>query len=425
MIRFLDEGDEYDTQHQEDESHDENEDKPWGHVFAASLMVQMVTLIGVFVSFLVGSYSKKRMKGGSSSIWVFVQNIVIPSFAAGALLATAAFLLVPESLELIGSSGQADHAEAEGEHVGDEPQLDGEGQNVTHRYRTMAEVELSDENDGAWHFGASLLCGFLLPALLHAIFSVHLPEDGNHNDDDDLEKTEELIDGRSPQDALQSDSEGSSLAENEDVVTSVEGGSVAGADENSVVGEKESGVKVNVTAIEQPREMAQPRKNWGLAMSILAGDFFHNFTDGIFIGTSFILCGSQLGFTVTATTVYHELAQEIGDFILLTHHCNLMVSEALLLNFLSGVSIFLGAIAVLSSDIEDKTQGVILAMSAGVYFYLGGVECIPRVQRVLVTSRDNLAFLVSFIIGAVPIGLVLLNHGHCEAQNESADEHGR
>ena len=170
MYRFLDEGEEFETHHDEEDHGDE--DKPWGHVFAASLIVQMVTLVGVFVSLMVGAYNKKRMERGRSSVWAMVHDIIIPSFAGGALLATVVFLLVPEAFELIGGghSAHGDEAHAE-EHHEDE----GEGEHnedeggEARRHRMLEEGELEQHNDTAWKFGASLLGGFLLPAILHAI----------------------------------------------------------------------------------------------------------------------------------------------------------------------------------------------------------------------------------------------------------------
>ena len=174
---------------------------------------------------------------------------------------------------------------------------------------------------------------------------------------------------------------------------------------------------------EQVPMQKNKEKNWGLATSILVGDFFHNFTDGVFIGTSFMLCGNEVGYTVMATTIYHELAQEIADYSLLTQHCGLTVPGALILNFVAGFSIFLGTIVILASDISEMAQGVILAISAGVYVYISGVECIPRAQNAVASLRDTAIFLSCFILGTVPIGLVLLKHGHCEAHSDEEAEH--
>jgi hypothetical protein len=65
--------------------------------------------------------------------------------------------------------------------------------------------------------------------------------------------------------------------------------------------------------------------------------------------------------------------------------------------------------------------GSLLSVSAGVYIYIAAsTECIPRIQAVHKNATDTLTFLICFTIGAVPIGLVLLNHGHCEPKGEGA-----
>ena len=61
--------------------------------------------------------------------------------------------------------------------------------------------------------------------------------------------------------------------------------------------------------------------DWGLSISILLGDAFHNFTDGIFVGDAFFFCERSVGFAIVAATLYHEFAPEVADFCLLTQHC--------------------------------------------------------------------------------------------------------
>ena len=48
----------------------------------------------------------------------------------------------------------------------------------------------------------------------------------------------------------------------------------------------------------------------------LAADCFHNFTDGLAVGASF-LAGDSIGLTTTLTILFHEVPHEIGDFAIL------------------------------------------------------------------------------------------------------------
>ena len=48
----------------------------------------------------------------------------------------------------------------------------------------------------------------------------------------------------------------------------------------------------------------------------LFADAFHNFTDGLAIGASF-LAGQNIGLMTTVTILFHEIPHEIGDYAIL------------------------------------------------------------------------------------------------------------
>jgi len=73
----------------------------------------------------------------------------------------------------------------------------------------------------------------------------------------------------------------------------------------------------------------------------------------------------------------------------------------------------LGGIIVLAGDLSEETQGILLAMGGGVYVYIAGSETIPRMESYLRSRKDRALSLFFVILGAVPIGLVLLDHKHC------------
>ena len=49
---------------------------------------------------------------------------------------------------------------------------------------------------------------------------------------------------------------------------------------------------------------------------VLAADMFHNFTDGLAVGASY-LAGDSIGLITTITILFHEIPHEIGDFAIL------------------------------------------------------------------------------------------------------------
>ena len=145
--------------------------------------------------------------------------------------------------------------------------------------------------------------------------------------------------------------------------------------------------------------------------------------DGIFIANAFLDCNQSKGWTIAAATVAHGLAQETGDFFLLITKGGLSQCMALLVNALSGVSVFIGAAVFLATKPGYGTQGLLLAFSGGVYVYVAATECAATFVHKNPTWRLKLLNTVLFVVGAVAIGLVLLDHSHCSGDKEVEDPH--
>jgi zinc transporter ZupT len=375
-------------------------------------LINLVTLTGLAVlsgEFLCKIFCKSSRKESFESRWKFTQN-VIPSFACGALLATCAFLILPKSLANITSF------------------FDGDDSHDDHRaLEDHEDHEEHEDTDAlvAWRFGASLLGGFLLPIFTSFLFPrYHEPEACEACLED---KNEEIMKHTSIEVAIDlpeaySASKNEAAKEDDDSSagpkTMGEDCESAGCDQGEHhchAEEVRSVDKVTVTVDDKHLVPSSAPINYSLAASILIGDFFHNFTDGILIGTAFLLCHRELAIAISAATVYHELAQEIADYFLLTKHCNIRPGIALLLNFIGGLSVLFGAVLILSVNVSSNATGCILAIGGGVYIYVATVETLPRARDAQKDALDKLIAVVSFVVGAVPIGLVLLNHGHCEA----------
>ncbi|KAG7367930.1 ZIP zinc transporter [Nitzschia inconspicua] len=362
--------------------------KPWGGVIAAAIVVNLVTLIGVI--FIAGEWLRKIFcpswlsKGEQHMLWT---HVLIPMFACGALLATTFFLVLPEGLLLIQSDfgGEDGHA----------------GHN--HRRYLQEEDDHSGESAATWRFGAAILGGFLIPVASHIIF----PHEDLHNfGDDSLTETEE----KKEMDHDQALDRGETVDNsNTDVVADCEPTSELKVDEKSVdSSEKQSADSWEVAPV-QGGKITNP----SLVASIFLGDFFHNFADGVFIGTAFLLCDRNLAITITAATIFHELAQEIADYFILVHHCGMTRVGALALNFSCGLSIMLGGILVLAANLTSATIGVILCVGGGVYVHVAVAECLTTARKHEKGRKQQAYGILAFIVGVVPIGLVLLNHQHC------------
>ena len=155
------------------------------------------------------------------------------------------------------------------------------------------------------------------------------------------------------------------------------------------------------------------QKRIRVLIGVLLGDFMHNFVDGMILGIAFSGCGQSLGWSITASTIYHELAQEVSDYIVLTQMGGLKPLAALSCNFLSGISVVLGAIIMLSSEVSNEAQALLLAYGAGIYVQIATTECMPKMHNVATTTNLRLIGFLFFTLGCVAIGLVLMDHEHC------------
>jgi UTP--glucose-1-phosphate uridylyltransferase len=153
-----------------------------------------------------------------------------------------------------------------------------------------------------------------------------------------------------------------------------------------------------------------------MLFAIMIGDAMHNFVDGISIGTAFLFCSPAVGWTVVAGSIAHEVSSEISDFLLLSNVCGLRAWQALALNFLSGMTIYFGVIAVLASDLDPAAAGMLLAGGGGLFIYNGAAECLPRVCNASELGTKFKGFVL-FAVGAAAIGLVLMDHEHCETSH--------
>ena len=149
------------------------------------------------------------------------------------------------------------------------------------------------------------------------------------------------------------------------------------------------------------------------AYSVLVGDFFHNFADGIAVGVAFRTCGPQFGWVVTVGAIAHEVSQEVADFLILITKGKMSVGAALIANLLSGISCIIGTILTSYLTMSDEAVAGLLGFSAGVYIWAACVECLADLAHTS-TSRQIISRVLFFLIGVVCISLVLLNHHHCE-----------
>jgi zinc and cadmium transporter len=142
---------------------------------------------------------------------------------------------------------------------------------------------------------------------------------------------------------------------------------------------------------------------------IMAGDAFHNFTDGVIIASAF-LADVKLGIVTALAIIAHEIPQEIGDFLIVLHS-GFSKRKALVVNALSGLANVTGAlIAYFALSQVEQWIPEILAIAAASMIYVAVADLIPGLHKrtALGESLTQVAFIALGIasIWAIHAGLL-------------------
>jgi zinc and cadmium transporter len=141
---------------------------------------------------------------------------------------------------------------------------------------------------------------------------------------------------------------------------------------------------------------------------IMAGDTFHNFTDGIIIASAF-LADARLGVITSIAIIAHEIPQEIGDFLILLHS-GFTKKKALIVNGASGLAMVAGALVAYAalSQVEQWIPEILAVASASM-IYVAVADLIPGLHKrtELGESLGQVAFIALGIasIWAIHAGL--------------------
>ena len=156
-------------------------------------------------------------------------------------------------------------------------------------------------------------------------------------------------------------------------------------------------------------------KHW--VVSVLIGDAFCNFSDGILITSAFLLCSHSLGWLTTLAVVLHEISHEIGDFAMILSS-GLEYKRAIMYNFLSAITAYIGWLIINSLNYLDGTT----KLAAYTVLYGSGVltslvtKMLPKYIKHKSLNIQRLRILVVILGAVITVATVMFAFlPHCEA----------
>ncbi len=145
----------------------------------------------------------------------------------------------------------------------------------------------------------------------------------------------------------------------------------------------------------------------GEAVSILVGDAFHNFTDGLLIAAAF-LADPVLGWAATLAVIAHEVPQEAGDFAILLA-AGWQRAKALFWNGLSSLASLAGGIVGFFAleRAQDWVPYIIIIASAS-FIYIAIADLMPRLKR----EQRGMGWHGLMLAAGIAIVVIGAGHAH-------------
>ncbi len=145
------------------------------------------------------------------------------------------------------------------------------------------------------------------------------------------------------------------------------------------------------------------------ASMLLIGDTVHNIADGVVIASAFLI-NPAVGIAATVGIALHEIPQEIAEYGVLIH-AGYSKRKALMYNFLSASSIFIGVILCTVFISLGNFVWILTGIAAGNLLYIAASDMIPELNHK--TEHDHFMFtFLSTLLGLVAIvSLLAWSHG--------------
>ncbi len=146
----------------------------------------------------------------------------------------------------------------------------------------------------------------------------------------------------------------------------------------------------------------------GSALWVIIGDTIHNFVDGVAIASAY-LANPGLGVITAVSTFLHEVPHEIGDFGILLN-LGWKKSRIILVNLFSSLSTLIGGLIIFYFNPGEVVFGWLIAVSAGMFLYLGASDFLPQADNKLSKTKAVAALLLG--VGLMYLTLQIVPHSH-------------
>ncbi len=145
----------------------------------------------------------------------------------------------------------------------------------------------------------------------------------------------------------------------------------------------------------------------GEALSILVGDAFHNFTDGLLIASAF-LADPGLGWATTLAIVAHEVPQEASDFAILLG-AGWSRPRALFWNGVSSLTALAGGVlGFFALDRAGAWIPYIITIAAASFMYVAISDLMPRLKH----QHKGVFWHGLLVLAGIAVAVLGSGHSH-------------
>lgn len=136
---------------------------------------------------------------------------------------------------------------------------------------------------------------------------------------------------------------------------------------------------------------------------IMVGDLFHNFVDGILIGSAF-MANTAVGIVTALAIIAHEIPQEVSNFLILLHS-GYKKKEAFIFNLIASFFTVLGGLLVyFILEFMMNWVPFILALAASSMIYVSIADLIPGLHR-KTELRSTIFQVVLIVLGIASVAI--------------------